>query len=67
MESGTHKELLARDGLIARLYRMTYEQAERGGDGRCPSPACLPSPTGQAGVAPSVDQRGRLTGYVMRV
>ena len=33
MESGTHKELLARDGLYARLYRMTYEQSAASGDG----------------------------------
>jgi ATP-binding cassette subfamily B protein len=33
-EAGTHAELLARDGLYARLYRMTYEQAQTSGDGR---------------------------------
>jgi ATP-binding cassette subfamily B multidrug efflux pump len=34
-EVGRHDELLARDGLYARLYRMTYEeQATEGGDGR---------------------------------
>jgi len=34
-EVGSHDELLARDGLYARLYRMTYEeQAAEGGDGR---------------------------------
>jgi ABC-type multidrug transport system fused ATPase/permease subunit len=34
-EVGRHDELLARDGLYARLYRMTYEeQAAEGGDGR---------------------------------
>jgi ABC-type multidrug transport system fused ATPase/permease subunit len=34
-EVGRHDELLARGGLYARLYRMTYEeQAAEGGDGR---------------------------------
>jgi ATP-binding cassette subfamily B protein len=34
-EVGRHDELLARDGLYARLYRMTYEdQAAEGGDGQ---------------------------------
>jgi ATP-binding cassette subfamily B protein len=45
-ESGSHKELLARDGLYARLYRMTYEQTDSGGDGRRPgaaSPRPLPA------------------------
>ena len=48
-ESGTHKELLARDGLYARLYRMTYESSEAGsgdGDGRRPgasAPRRLPA------------------------
>jgi ATP-binding cassette subfamily B protein len=31
VESGTHAQLLARGGLYARLYRMTYEQAATNG------------------------------------
>jgi ABC-type multidrug transport system fused ATPase/permease subunit len=33
-EVGRHDELLARDGLYARLYRMTYEEQVGSGDGR---------------------------------
>ena len=37
VDSGAHKELLAHDGLYARLYRMTYESRPSGqspsGDG----------------------------------
>jgi len=32
-EAGRHDELLARDGLYARLYRMTYEEQAERGDG----------------------------------
>jgi len=42
-EQGTHQELLAHDGIYARLYRMTYEQGD--GDGRQPG-APLPHPAG---------------------
>jgi ATP-binding cassette subfamily B protein len=44
VEIGTHKELLARNGLYARLYRMTYEQATSG-DGHRGSASARPLPT----------------------
>jgi len=50
-ETGTHAQLLARDGIYARLYRMTYESRPSGqaasGDGQRPGqPAAPPLPAG---------------------
>jgi ATP-binding cassette subfamily B protein len=35
-EQGTHDELLARNGVYARLYRMTYQEQNGAGDGALP-------------------------------
>jgi ATP-binding cassette subfamily B protein len=43
VEEGRHDELLARGGLYARLYRMTYQERRPGGDGDGLRPAESPS------------------------
>jgi ATP-binding cassette, subfamily B, multidrug efflux pump len=49
VEQGTHAHLLAREGLYANLYRMTYEQAADGADrsdGHRATPAPAPGAAG---------------------
>jgi len=46
VEVGRHDELLARDGLYARLYRMTYQERKPGGDGDGLRPARPPPKAG---------------------
>jgi len=36
VEEGSHADLLAKDGVYARLYKMTYEAEAAGGDGHVP-------------------------------
>jgi ABC-type multidrug transport system fused ATPase/permease subunit len=53
VEAGKHNELLAQDGLYARLYRMTYLESAKGGrDGDGLQPA---SPAGEPAENPSTD------------
>jgi len=44
-EQGSHDELLARDGLYARLYRMTYQEQDGARDGAPGHPAIQPATT----------------------